>query len=146
MAISSTSAAQGISSGLLAQMQQQQAQRNADQADQQARTLQSQAQTAQSAANRAQENARSLKVLANQAQGDASNARQNLASVKSLGETQIQLSGLRDQISAILKPDATAGASSNVNATASAVATPATLAPVINSFGQATGTLVNVTA
>jgi type II secretory pathway pseudopilin PulG len=146
MAISSTSASQGISSGLFAQIQQQQARRNADQADQQARALQSQAQTAQAAANRAQENARSLKVQANQAQGDASSARQNLSSLKSLDETQNQLSGLRDQIRAVLNPDATASASSKVSATSVAVASTATMAPVINSSGQATGTLVNVIA
>ena len=143
MAISSTFSTQGLSSSFFGQIQQQQAQRNADQAEQQARSLQSQAQSAQSVAIRAQQNARSLKVQASQAQGDAASARQGLAAMKSLGEVQTQLGGLREQISAVLNPEPDTGAAlTNISTLAST--TPAV--PVINVFGQATGRLVNITA
>lgn len=136
MAISSTQSAQSLSSGVFAQVQQQQAQRNADQAERQARSLLAQARDAQTVASRAQESARSLKVQANQAQGDASSARQGLVALKSGDELQTQLGGLRDQISAILKPETDS----------IAISSASLLVPVINSFGQSTGALVNVTA
>ena len=117
-----------------AQVQQQQAQRNADQAEQRARVLQSQAQQAQSDADRAQEKARTLQVDSNSAQQDAGEAKRNLAAMKSLEGVQTQFSDLRQQIGKILQADST----STVAAT--------TLAPVVNAFGQETGTLVNVTA
>lgn len=142
MAASSTFSMQGLSSGFLSQIQQQQAQRNAEQAEQQARFLQSQAHNAQSVAVRAQEKARSLKVQASQAQGDAARARQGLAAMKSLDDVATQLGGLHEQISAVLNPVADTATASTLTVQAST--TPA--APVINGYGQATGTLVNVTA
>lgn len=134
MAITSSSGVQSPSSGIWAQIQQQQAQRNADQAEQQARALQSRAREAQTVADRAQENARSLKVRSGQAQGNAESARRGLAAMESIGEVQTQISALREQISTVLAPAETA------------VAATAEPAAVINVFGQATGTLVNVTA
>lgn len=134
MAITSSSGVQSPSSGIWGQIQQQQAQRNADQAEQQARALQSRAREAQTVADRAQENARSLKVQSGQAQGNAESARRGLAAMESIGEVQTRISGLREQISTALAPAGTPVA---------ATAEPAT---VINVFGQATGTLVNVTA
>jgi len=142
MAISSASSVQSLSSGFLAQIQQQQAQRNADQAEQQARSLQLQAKDAQAVASRAQEGARSLAVQAGQAQSDASNARQGVSAMKSLGEMNGQLTDIREQISAILKPSASIAANADVAATVA----PSSLVPVVNSFGQQTGTVVNVTA
>lgn len=133
MALTSSSGVQSPASGIWAQLQQQQAQRNADQAEEQARALQSRARQAQTVADRAQENARSLKVQSGQAQGEAENARRGLAAMASIGEVQTQISSLRDQISAELAPAEVA-----TGTTASAA--------VINVFGQATGTLVNVTA
>lgn len=133
MALTSSSGVQSPGGGIWAQIQQQQAQRNADQAEQQARALQSRARQAQTVADRAQENARSLKVQSGQAQGEAENARRGLAAMESIGQVQTQISDLRDQISAELAPAAT------VTETTAA-------ATVINVFGQATGTLVNVTA
>ena len=84
MTISATSSTQSLSNGIFAQIQQQQAQRNADQAEQRASSLQAQAQDAQAAAVGAQENARSLKVQSSQAQGDALSARQGLAALVSV--------------------------------------------------------------
>lgn len=137
MAITSSSGAQSPSSGIWAQVQQQQAQRNADRAEQQARALQTQARVAQTVADRAQENARSLQVQSGQAQGEADSARRGLAAMESIGEVQTQISGLREQISTALAPAAPV---------ATAVAETTDAAAVINVFGQATGTLVNVTA
>jgi len=133
MAVMSTSSVQSPTSGLCAQIQQQQAHRNADQAEQQASALQAEAQSAQSVADRAQENARSLKVESNQAQGEAVQARRGLATLQSVGEVQNQFSDLREQISNVLQSDTT-------------TVLPATLPPVVNTSGQPTGTVVNVTA
>lgn len=114
-------------------MQVQQARRNADQAEQQAAALKAQAQSAQSVADRAQENARSLQVQSRQAQGEASQARLSVATQNSVGAVQTQLSGLKEQITQVLQSE-----------TLSPPAVAAT--PVVNTSGQQTGTLVNVTA
>jgi len=133
MALASASGAQSASSGLWAQLQLQQARRNADQAEQQAAALQAQAQSAQGVADRAQENARSLQVQSRQAAGDASQARLDLATQTSVGEVQSKLSDLKTQIGKVLQSDAP-------------IVPPAPSAPVVNTSGQQTGTLVNVTA
>jgi len=117
------------------QIQQQQAQRAADQAEQQARSLKTMAQAAAATAAQAQENARTLKVQSSQAQGEAESARRGVAAMKSLGVVQTQFVGLRQQISDVLSPAET---------TASRGAGLA--APVINAYGQQTGSMVNVTA
>ena len=142
MAIASATSSASVSGGLFAQIQQQQAQRNAEQADAKARALQGQARSAQVEADRAQENARSIKVQSDQASDDASQARQGLAALKSLGETQAQFADLREQIATIKSGADTKASPSSVSTSASSGA----LAPVVNSFGQPTGTLVNVTA
>lgn len=141
MVISSGVTGSGLNSGAYVQIQQQQAQRNADQAEQQARALQAQAQSARAVAGRAQEAARSLAVQASQAQGDAAGARRNLSSMESLGGVQAQLGGLREQINAVLNPAPVAAPSPD-----SLSSSTTTAAPVINAFGQTTGTQVNVTA
>lgn len=134
MPVSSTSGAQSPGNLVWAQLQQQQAQRNADQAEQKARALQDKARDAQSVADQAQENARSIKVRSDQAQGDANDARQGLVSLKSLEQVQSGFNELRDQIRKVISPtDSVEAASGNA-------------APVVNSSGQTTGTLVNVTA
>ena len=135
MAIGSATSVQSSSSGMWAQIQQQQAQRAADQAEQQARSLTSMAQDAAATAAQAQENARTLKVQSSQAQGEAESARRGVAAMKSLGVVQAQFAGLRQQISDVLSPAET---------TASSRAGLA--APVINAYGQQTGSMVNVTA
>ena len=133
MAVTSASGAQSASSGLWAQLQLQLARRTADQAEQQASALQAQARSAQSVADRAQENARSLQVQSRQAPGDASQARLDLANRSAVGEVQSQLSDLQTQIGKVLESGAP-------------IASATTSAPVVNTSGQQTGTLVNVTA
>lgn len=132
MAMSSVSSAQSLSSGLWVQLQQQQAQRAADQAEQKARSLQAQARDAKSVANRAQENARSLQVQSEQAEGEASNARLNVVSQQSKAKLDSQFSDWHQQLTKAL------------DTTASKVTTPAS--PTVNAEGQTTGTLVNVVA
>ena len=133
MPITSTSGAQSSGNLVWAQLQQQQAQRNADQAEQKARALQDKARDAQAVADQAQENARSTKVSSDQAQGDAREARQGLVALKSLEQVQSGFSELRDELRKVIDPTAADAASGKA-------------APVVNSSGQTTGTLVNVTA
>lgn len=120
-------------SSVLAQMQQLQAQRNADQAVQRAHALQDSARRAQAVAVRAQENARSLQVESRQANGEAAQAQRSVAGLQSLGETQAKLDGLDKQLGKILAQVPFAGISGGQT-------------PVVNAEGQETGTLVNVTA
>lgn len=135
MAISSTSS-QSPGSGIWSQIQQQQAQRNADQAEQQARVLQVRAREAQSTADRAQENARSLKVESGQAQGEAESARRGLASLRSRDDMLTRLGGQVEKVAATLTQPTEVVQPSPV----------AVAQPVVNAYGQATGTTVNVTA
>lgn len=131
MAISASAGLQSSGSGIWGQIQQQQAQRNAEQAEQQARALQARARQAQSVADQAQENARSLKVESSQARVEADSAQRGVVALKSLNEVQNGLSALREQIAQV--PE-------------TSTAVPEQAAPVINTSGQQTGTLVNVTA
>ena len=133
MAITSISSVPSATNGLWAQVQQQLAQRNVEQAEQQATALHAKARDAESVLERARENARSLDLLANRAQDQANQARQGLATGKAVGEVQAQLTGLHEQIVQVRQPEA---------------ALKATLppSPVVNAFGQSTGNLVNVTA
>lgn len=134
MPVGSSSSAQAGGSAMWAQLQQQLASRSADQAEQRASALRAKARAAQSVADQAQENARSLKVESDQAQGQASEARRSVAGLSSLGQVQAQLSNLSEQIGKVLQSDVSGGD------------TTAVLAPVVNTLGQETGTLVNVTA
>jgi hypothetical protein len=147
MAIASTSSSQAISSGIFAQIQQQQAQRNADQAENQARALQGQARDAQAVASRAQDNARSLKIQSEQAQGEAADARQGLSTAKSYGESKAKLSDVLTRVNETLKRSEVA-VKASVKTQNVVDAAPVALAPapVVNVFGQQTGTMVNVTA
>lgn len=133
MPLASVSASQSVGGALWAQLQQQQAQRNADQAEQRANVLQSQAKAAQSDADKAQQRARNLQVESSAAQSAAGEARQNLVELDSLQQVKSQFSEVRQQISNILQSD-------------SPTAKSATQTPVVNSFGQETGKLVNVVA
>jgi Skp family chaperone for outer membrane proteins len=129
MAISATSGST-ISQSLWQQLQLQQVQRTATEAEQRARSLQKQADDAQAEADQAQENARQLGVKASQAQTTANQAAQNLAVAQSSGQYQAQLGNASTQIS-------------------QGIQSAQSLAqghPVSNSQGQTIGTVVNVTA
>jgi hypothetical protein len=131
MAIDSIS---GLQVGAWGQMQQQQAERAAVQAEEKARTLRSQADSARATADRAQENARQLKVQSDQAQGDASNALQNVAAMKSLGALRSQFDNWHAQLTTALATNA------------KPAATTAQPQPVLNALGQTTGSVLSVTA
>lgn len=120
----------------LQQLRQLQARRNAEQAEQVAQSLRAQANQAQAVADRAQETARSLTVQSDQAQVKAGQARQGLAVAGSIQQAVTQLGKTVDQV--LARDQA-------VNPTTAAP--PSTSpAPVVNTQGQVTGTLVNTTA
>lgn len=135
MAVSASSGMQSPSGGIWAQIQQQQAQRNADQAEQQARALQARARDAQAVADRAQENASSLKIQSSQAQDNADSAQRGLVAIRS---RESMLTQLDRQVAKVV--DAVAPRSESVPEPKVANV------PVTNAMGQTTGTLVNVTA
>ena len=145
MAVSATSP---ISSAL-PQMQLLQAQRAADRAEQNARSLRERAQEAQRSARQEQENARNVQVQADQAEGKAGSAKQGVAALKSLRQVQSGLDDIRQQIAPIIKkePASSVSAAAAASASAASASAPATATPaVVNSQGQTTGTLVNTTA
>ena len=130
MAITSiTSSSQSI----LQQLQLQQAQRNVDQAEQRARTLQIQAGSAQAAADQAQAEASMLKSDAVQAQSTADQASQWLQAARSLGQIGTQVSSI---LTKVVQAQAAAQPAANVQ----------TPQPVVNTQGQKIGTVVNTTA
>lgn len=132
MPVASLSGTQAVGSALWAQIQQQQAQRAADQAEQRARLLQSQAMAAEGEAVRAQETARTLQVESKAAQSDAGEARRNVVALRSLASVHTQLSDLQGQIGRVLEKSFSVTSGSSV--------------AVVNTSGQQTGTLINVTA
>jgi chromosome segregation ATPase len=130
MAISPSSGTLSAGSAVWAQLQQQQAQRAADQAEQNARALQVRARDAESQAQQAQERARTIKVEYDQAEGKAGDAKQNVAALTSVQQLQDGMQAVRQRIaSSTLTPSAASSA-------------PA----VVNVYGQQTGTVINVTA
>ena len=132
--VSSTSGQQSATQAVWQQLQLEQARRNADQAEETAQSLKRQAGDARASADRAQENARSLQVSSDQAQGDAGQARQSLTSLQSLSQVQQSLTDISRSIGQAAR-----------NTPAPAPAAPPTQA-VVNTQGQLTGTVVNVTA
>jgi hypothetical protein len=136
--ISSISGAQSAAQSGLAQLRLQQAKRNAEQAEQVARSLQAEAQSAQQNANEAQENARSISMQANLAQANAGQARQGLTMIRSVSQMEAQLTNVVAQVTEKLKiaePAASTKASTKTSTT-----------PVVNVQGQTTGTVINTTA
>lgn len=123
--------AQGARSAVWGQLQMQQAQRSADQAEQRARALQSQAQAAQQEADQAQSNARELQGSSSQARNDADSARRNVTALQSFGQVNADLSELRTQVAEVLAPKTPA---------------PEVSPSFTNAEGQVTGTRINVTA
>lgn len=115
----------------MSQLQVRQAQGEAERALSNARALRVQAQNAEQSAVQAQQNARSLRVQSDQAQQEAGQARQNVTSLQSLQAYSEDIGVLREQVSEV---------------TAKMPDFASVPQPVINSEGQATGTVVNTTA
>lgn len=136
MATSSISSAQSPGGVVWAQIQQQQAQRAADQAEQNARSLKMKARDAEAQASRAQEDARTTNVEYDKAENKAGITKQNLAQMKSVGQLQESFQEVRNKIAS----------STLENAPSAKIASSATSTGVTNAYGQQTGTLVNVTA
>lgn len=132
--ISSLSGAQSAAQSGLRQLRLQQAKRDAEQAEQIARSLQAQAQSAQQYANEAVERARTITSQSDQAQATAGQARQGLAAVSTVTQMQSQLSGVVTQVTEKLAPPKPAQA------------VKSSPPPVVNTEGQVTGTVVNTTA
>ncbi len=131
--MSSVSVSQSAAGGIWSQLQQQQAQRTAEQAETKARALKMQADQAAMVADQAAENARSTRLESRQAEGDVRDARMNLASLESLNEVRGQLGEMRKDLAPVSTAASSAGAS------------PAPQ-PVVNAQGQTTGVLLSVTA
>jgi len=134
MSTSAISSASSLSSGLWAQLQQQQALRTAEQAEQSARVLQRKASVAQGEADRAVEKARSLKVESQQAQGSAQEARRSLSELDGLSQLQQQYTALQSR----LEPT-----SRTASSTAPAVASNSTSTPTDGSASL--GTVIDIT-
>lgn len=120
MSIGSLSlSAQSATQNGVQQAKLQEAKRNAERAENVAQSLQASARDAESAANRADQEARTLSAQANQATSDARGARQNVAAL-----TNEQQRSKSQQVTQVkFSP-----------------------APVLNTQGQLTGTVVNTTA
>lgn len=121
------------------QLRVQQAQRNAQQAEQQARALQIQAAEARQVADRAEENARALEVKSDQANDNAGRARLGLATLKSVDQMQDRLMRGYERI-AETQQTASVGPAQPTKTVQSASITR----PAVNAQGQMTGTLLSV--
>lgn len=132
--ISSLSGAQSAAQSGLQQLRLQQAKRDAERAEFAARVLLAQARDAQQKASDAQETARSITTQSDQAQTQAGQARQGLAVIKSINQMGAQVSSVVTQVAEKLK---LAKPAAKVQDAA---------APVINTQGQVTGTVINTTA
>lgn len=106
-----------------------QAQRSADDAERQARSLQADVQIARSEATRAQQQARALEGQLDQADSRAGRARQNVESVKSQSAVS-SASTMERQLTTGLMTDIK----------------PPDPEPVVNMQGQITGRIINATA
>lgn len=156
---SSASTAPAFQQGF-AQLKIQQAKRNAEQAEANARTLQAQAADAQRNAQRAQESARDLTARSDQAQNVVGRAREGLAAIRSLSDTSTRLQQTYERVAASIKEGESGTEPAAVVSTASTpspapvIATVPAEAPTVpttgggsvNALGQTTGTVVNVTA
>lgn len=109
-----------------------QAKRDAERAEQNARSLQAQASDANQEANQAIDYARSIASEADRAQADAGQARRGVAVIQAAARSQP--ADVVSQTTEILKAAESARFGAGV------------AAPVINAAGQLTGTVVNTTA
>jgi hypothetical protein len=127
MAISTAaSSAQSIAPAVWQTLQMQQAQRNADQARQNARALQSEAAQAQASADQADQQARAIGRAALQAQFVATQADQNLTTAQFGSQIQTQITQRAQDVHQAVQ---------TLKST-----------PVVNTQGQVTGKVVNVKA
>lgn len=117
------------------QLKVQQAKQNAERAEFAARALRAQANEAQQVADRAQEEARGLYVRSDQAQSVAGQARQGLAVLKSVGMMQTSLADKASQVS-----------ERQAQIQQSQMQQTSAPAPVVNTSGQVTGTVINTVA
>ena len=139
MAISSaTATAQPIAPAVWQTLQMQQAQRNAEQARANARSLETAAAQAQVAADQADQQARTIGRQAQQAQYISLQAEQSLTTIQSGLRLQSQVAQLAQNVKQ--------AAQTLAAPPAAATATASTPAPVVNAQGQVTGTVVNVKA
>lgn len=147
MLLSTSSSSQSPASLIGQQLRIQQAQRNADRAEQEARSLQVSAQAAEARANREQENARSLKVQWGQAESEAGQARLGLNAVKSASQALTRLDNRVDQaIETQQKAAPEPVAATPVAAVPVVTELSSAGQGVVNSEGQTTGTVINTTA
>jgi hypothetical protein len=134
MAIGSTpSTVQSAAQSGWQQFRVRQAQRDAEQAEQNALALQAKAADARRTASHAQENARSLEVQAGQASDQAAQARRGVMAVHNEGQTFAKLGAAYDKISQAVSGQV-------------AVPAPVPATPVVNGRGEVTGQLVHVAA
>jgi hypothetical protein len=138
--VASVSSSSTIESAVRSGFQQlrvQEARRNAVQAEQAARALEAQARSAQRVADRADENARSLTVQSDAARVDAGRARQGVAYLDSASRSVQQLGDFVSQVAERQRV---------VDDASPPVAAAVPASPVVNTQGQVTGTLVSTTA
>lgn len=133
MAYSASSGIQGGGSAIFSQLQIQQAERSADQAEQNARSLRARSDAAQRKADQAQDEARTLKVQSSEAQETAESARRGLASLDAGRQTEASLA---DIYTRVFVP---AGGPAAESSSAGLVVTAAASTP-------STGSLVDTTA
>jgi hypothetical protein len=132
--ISSLSSVQTSVSSAASQLRLQQATRDAEQAEQNARSLAADARQAWRVANDAQQSARSISAKADQAQTNATQARMGVTAIKTGTQVQVQLVGATGSTAEVAK------------ATEAGPPAPSTASPVVNTQGQLTGRVVNTTA
>ena len=147
MAVSASPSTQSVVASAWSQTRVQQAQRNAERAEREALSLQTRARAAQASADRAEESARNLEVQSDQAWDKAGQARQGVSALRSAADSRVEL-GVRAE-RALASLQARDALATPVAAVSTPVAVPASSAiakPVINTEGQATGTVINVTA
>lgn len=137
--ISSLSGTQSAAQSGLQQLRLQQARKDAEQAEQVARSLQARARDAQQKAGEAEQTARTISTQADQAQAGAGQARQGLAAIQSRSQMQARLSGTVSQVAEKAKLPEPAVPVPVAPTTDSST-------PVVNTQGQLTGTVVNTTA
>ena len=125
--ISSLSSVQASVSSITSQIRLQQATRDAEQAEQNARALAADARQAWQIASDAQQSARSISAQADKAETSAAQARLGVAAIKNGEQVQVQLTGA-------------------VGTTEKPLKAAESATPVVNTQGQLTGTVVNTTA